>query len=101
MSLSSTNEQAPIYERPVELLQRLIRFDTTNPPGNERECVEWIDKVLRDGGYETKILARDPERPNLLARLKGRDEAPSLFMDAHVDDVPVVSLHYQLPPFEG
>jgi acetylornithine deacetylase/succinyl-diaminopimelate desuccinylase-like protein len=48
MSLSSTNEQTPIYERPVELLQRLIRFDTTNPPGNERECVEWIDGVLRD-----------------------------------------------------
>src|ERR671926_340346 len=40
MSQSSTNEQTPIYERPVELLQRLIRFDTTNPPGNEREPVE-------------------------------------------------------------
>jgi hypothetical protein len=38
MSLSSTNEELPIYERPVELLQHLIRFDTTNLPGNEREC---------------------------------------------------------------
>jgi acetylornithine deacetylase/succinyl-diaminopimelate desuccinylase-like protein len=63
MSLSSPNEQAPFYERPDELLQQLIRFNTTNPPGNERECVEWIDEVLRDGGYETKILAKDPERP--------------------------------------
>jgi hypothetical protein len=48
MSLSSTNEELPIYERPVELLQHLIRFDTTNLPGNERECVEWIDGVLVD-----------------------------------------------------
>ena len=73
MSLSSANEQTPLYERPAEVLQRLIRFDTTNPPGNERECVEWIDGLLRDGGYETRTLAKDPERPNLLARLKGRD----------------------------
>ena len=89
MSLSSTNEEVPLNERPVELLQRLIRFNTTNPPGNERECVEWIDEVLRDGGYETEILAKDPERPNLLARLKGRDEAPSLLLQGHVDVVPV------------
>ncbi len=101
MSLSSTNEQTPIYERPVELLQRLIRFDTTNPPGNERGCVEWIDEVLRDGGYETKILARDPERPNLLARLKGRDDAPSLLLQGHVDVVPVEGQDWQHPPFEG
>jgi acetylornithine deacetylase/succinyl-diaminopimelate desuccinylase-like protein len=101
MSLSSTNEEVPNYERPAELLQRLIRFNTTNPPGNERECVEWIDQVLRDGGYETKILAKDPERPNLLARLKGRDEAPSLLLYGHVDVVPVEGQNWQHPPFEG
>jgi acetylornithine deacetylase/succinyl-diaminopimelate desuccinylase-like protein len=101
MSLSSTNEEVPLYERPVELLQRLIRFNTTNPPGNERECVEWIDGVLREGGYETKILARDPERPNLLAQLKGRDEASSLLLQGHVDVVPVEGQNWQHPPFEG
>ena len=101
MSLSSTNEQAPFYERPAELLQRLIRFDTTNPSGNERECVEWIDGVLRDSGYETTMLAKDPERPNLLARLKGRDEAPSLLLQGHVDVVPVEGQTWQHPPFEG
>jgi len=101
MSLSSTNEEVPNYERPDELLQRLIRFNTTSPPGNERECVEWIDGVLRDGGYETKILAKDPERPNLLARLKGRNEAPSLLLQGHVDVVPVEGQNWQHPPFEG
>jgi acetylornithine deacetylase/succinyl-diaminopimelate desuccinylase-like protein len=101
MSLSSPNEQAPFYERPDELLQQLIRFNTTNPPGNERECVEWIDEVLRDGGYETKILAKDPERPNLLARLEGRGEAPSLLLHGHVDVVTVEGQNWQHPPFEG
>jgi acetylornithine deacetylase/succinyl-diaminopimelate desuccinylase-like protein len=101
MSLSSTNEELPIYERPVELLQRLIRFNTTNPPGNERECVEWIEEILRAGGYETKIIAKDPERPNLLARLKGRDEAPSLLLQGHVDVVPVEGQDWQHQPLEG
>jgi len=101
MSLSSANEQAPSYERPVELLQQLIRFNTTNPPGNERECVEWIDEVLRDGGYETKILAKDPERPNLLARLEGRGEAPPLLLYGHVDVVTVEGQSWRHPPFEG
>jgi acetylornithine deacetylase/succinyl-diaminopimelate desuccinylase-like protein len=89
MSLSSTNKQVPIYERPVELLRQLIRFDTTNPPGNERGCVEWIDGLLRDDGYETETLAKDPGRPNLLARLEGRGEAPALLLQGHVDVVPV------------
>ena len=35
-----------MHERPAELLQRLIRFDTTNPPGNERACIEWIKGVI-------------------------------------------------------
>ncbi len=101
MSLSSANEQAPYYERPAELLQQLIRFNTTNPPGNERACVEWIDGMLRDGGYETKILAKDPERPNLLARLKGRGEAPPLLLYGHVDVVTVEGQSWRHPPFEG
>jgi len=101
MSLSSADEQAPYYERPVELLQQLIRFNTTNPPGNERECVEWIDEVLRDGGYETKILAKDPERPNLLARLEGRGEVPPLLLYGHVDVVTVEGQSWRHPPFSG
>src|SRR5215216_493880 len=101
MSLSSANEQAPSYERPVELLQQLIRFNTTNPPGNEREGVEWIDGVLGNGGYETKILAKDPERPNLLARLEGLGEAPPLLLYGHVDVVTVEGQSWRHPPFEG
>lgn len=65
MSPSSTNDRASPYERPAELLHRLIRFDTTNPPGNERGYIEGIERVLRDAGRETTTLANDPERPNL------------------------------------
>ena len=46
MSTSSTQESYSVCPDPVEMLQRLIRFDTTNPPGNERECVAYISNLL-------------------------------------------------------
>lgn len=77
-----------LQERPAELLAHLIRFDTSNPPGGERECIDWISGLLEDVGCEVRILARDPERPNLVARLQGAGNAPPLLMQGHVDVVP-------------
>jgi acetylornithine deacetylase/succinyl-diaminopimelate desuccinylase-like protein len=76
-----------IHERPAEILQRLIRFDTSNPPGNERECTDWIRGLLEGLGCEVRILAREPQRPNLIARLAGRGEAAPLLLQGHVDVV--------------
>jgi acetylornithine deacetylase/succinyl-diaminopimelate desuccinylase-like protein len=78
---------SPIYQRPSELLQNLIRFDTTNPPGNERLCIGYINSVLKDAGVETTLVAKTPERPNLIARLKGEGKAPPLLLYGHVDVV--------------
>jgi acetylornithine deacetylase/succinyl-diaminopimelate desuccinylase-like protein len=91
----------PIYERPVELLQRLIQFDTTNPPGNEAECIAYIDSLLTAAGVETSILAQKPERPNLVARLPGRGDAPPLLLYGHVDVVTTKNQEWRHPPFEG
>ena len=70
---------AGIHTRPAELLQRLIQFDTTNPPGNELACIDYIDGLLRDAGIATQRYAKTPGRPNLLARLPGRGEACLLY----------------------
>jgi acetylornithine deacetylase/succinyl-diaminopimelate desuccinylase-like protein len=64
-----------IGHRPAELLQHLIRFDTTNPPGNEAECVRYINDLLVDAGMETTVLHQDPNRPNLLTRVSRVDPA--------------------------
>ena len=89
-----------LRDRPVELLQRLIRFDTTNPPGAERACIEWIAGVLRDAGFDPLILAKDPERPSVVARLAGRGLAPALLLQGHVDVVPATGT-WSHPPFAG
>jgi acetylornithine deacetylase/succinyl-diaminopimelate desuccinylase-like protein len=83
----SESNMASIYQRPAELLQRLIRFDTTNPPGNETECIAYIDTLLKETGLETICLAKDPNRPNLITRLKGQGNAPPLLLHGHVDVV--------------
>lgn len=86
---------------PVELLRVLLRFDTTNPPGRERACLEWVADLLREAGVEPELLALDPERPNLIARLPGRGEAAPLLLYGHVDVVPTAGQRWSVPPFEG
>lgn len=88
-----------IHERPVELLQRLIRFDTTNPPGNEVECIRFIDEVLKSSGFDTRVLGRTPERANLVTRLPGQGKAPPLLLYGHVDVVTTEKQAWSHPPF--
>ena len=97
---SSTNISS-IYQRPSELLQRLIRFDTTNPPGNEADCISYINGLLTEAGIETTILARMPERPNLIARLRGQGNRSPLLLYGHVDVVTTANQEWENPPFEG
>jgi len=90
-----------VYQRPAELLQRLIRFDTTNPPGHERECVAYVRALLSEAGLQTTLVAQDPARPNLVARLSGQGQAPPLLLQGHVDVVPAEGQRWLHPPFEG
>jgi len=85
----------------VELLQRLIRFDTTNPPGNEAACMGYIQGLLAGAGIESTVVARDPARPNLIARLAGRGEAAPLLMYGHVDVVTTANQPWSRPAFAG
>jgi acetylornithine deacetylase/succinyl-diaminopimelate desuccinylase-like protein len=99
--MASTTRQTDIYLRPVEMLQHLIRFDTTNPPGNEIACVSYIEGLLSEAGIDTTIRARDPDRPNLIARVPGRGEAPPLLLQGHVDVVTTANQDWERPPFSG
>jgi acetylornithine deacetylase/succinyl-diaminopimelate desuccinylase-like protein len=84
----------------TELLQELIRFDTTNPPGDEAACVEFIRAQLEAAGCETELYAKEPSRPNLLARIGG-GAAPPLLLQGHVDVVTTAGQAWTHPPFEG
>ena len=89
------------YVDPVALTQRLVRFDTTNPPGNERQCIEHIKSLLDAAGIQNQVFAKTPGRPNLIARLPGDGSAPPLLLQGHVDVVPADPAHWRQPPFGG
>jgi acetylornithine deacetylase/succinyl-diaminopimelate desuccinylase-like protein len=86
---------------PAELLQKLIRFDTSNPPGDEGPCLAWLRDLLGSRGLEVRLLARTPDRPNLLARVPGRGEAPPVLLQGHVDVVTTAGQAWTHPPFAG
>jgi acetylornithine deacetylase/succinyl-diaminopimelate desuccinylase-like protein len=86
---------------PVELLQQLIRFDTTNPPGNEADCIDYLRRLLEDAGCEVELYAKDPERPNLVARLEGVGDRAPLLLQGHVDVVTTAAQDWTRPPFSG
>jgi acetylornithine deacetylase/succinyl-diaminopimelate desuccinylase-like protein len=85
----------------VELLQQLIRFDTVNPPGNERPAIEHLERYLAQAGFETEILAADPERPNLVATLAGAADGPVLCLLGHVDTVLADASEWRHDPWSG
>lgn len=84
-----------------ELLQNLIRFNTVNPPGNEGEALEFLKGMLDRCGWETELLAKVPDRPNLVARLKGAAPGPTLGLISHVDTVPAKPEEWSRDPWSG
>jgi acetylornithine deacetylase/succinyl-diaminopimelate desuccinylase-like protein len=85
----------------VEVLQRLIRFNTVNPPGNEEEAQLFLRDLLADAGWECELLAAEEGRPNLVARLRGEAEGPALAMICHVDTVPADPSEWTRDPWSG
>jgi len=86
---------------PVELLQQLIRFDTTNPPGNEAECIGYLRGLLEEAGCDVELYAKEPSRPNLISRLVGRGDRVPLLLQGHVDVVTTSGQDWTRPPFGG
>ena len=80
-------EAVDLERRTTELLQRLIRFNTVNPPGNEAPAQEFLKGLLEAAGFEVELLAAVEGRPNLVARLSSGRDGPRLATLAHVDTV--------------
>jgi acetylornithine deacetylase/succinyl-diaminopimelate desuccinylase-like protein len=89
-----------LQQETAEVLARLIRFRTVNPPGNERACQEWLAGYLEDAGLTCELYAADPARPNLVAHLRGGD-GPTLGYLSHVDTVLADAEDWTVDPWAG
>lgn len=79
--------------------QALLRFDTSDPPGNEQPAAEYLKQVLEKEGIPVQTFALEPHRPNVVARLKGSGKKKPLLIMGHTDVVNVDPKKWKFPPF--
>ena len=94
-------ERADLERRTVELLRRLIRFNTVNPPGNEAAVQEFLRELLTAAGFECELLSAVEGRPNLVARMRADTDGPTLCLLGHVDTVLADPSQWKLDPWAG
>ena len=90
-----------LRDETVDLLQRLIRLDTVNPPGNETLAAELLREYLGDHGVECELFARVSERANLVARVRGSGGGPRLAFLSHTDTVLADATEWDVDPWSG
>ena len=90
---------AKARDEAVERLQALIRIDSSNPPGNETKVAEYLKAILDKEGISSEILAMEPSRGSLVARIKGNGSKKPLLLMGHEDVVGVERDKWTVDPF--
>jgi acetylornithine deacetylase/succinyl-diaminopimelate desuccinylase-like protein len=90
-----------LRDEAIGLTRDLIQVDTSNPPGNETPAAMVLKRYLEANGVKCEIVARDPDRANLIARIPGNGSGPSMALLGHTDVVPADAQDWQRPPFSG
>jgi acetylornithine deacetylase/succinyl-diaminopimelate desuccinylase-like protein len=101
MHVASAEQLPSLADDARRLCRALLRMDTTNPPGNERICAEFLATNLEEVGYEPALLEARPGRSNLVARYRGTGAKPPLLLTAHLDVVEADPSKWRRPPFSG
>lgn len=90
-----------LQEETLRHFQAIVRLDTQNPPGNEYLVTDYVKSVLEKEGIPVEIVASDPKRPNLVARLKGSGRKQPILYMGHSDVVTVDPKKWTFPPFSA
>ncbi len=90
-----------LQQEATALLQQLVRANTVNPPGRERAAQEGLAAHLRQAGFDVQLVGRTEERPNLVARLRGTTDGPTLCLLSHVDTVLADPREWRRDPWSG
>ncbi len=99
--MPTETETAELRDEAVRLASDLIKIDSANPPGNETAVASVLMRYLQARGIGCELVARESDRANLIARLPGAGNGPSLALLGHSDVVPADPRDWQHPPFSG
>jgi len=70
----------------IGFLASLVRAESANPPGDTRKVADLIASRLREASIDFQVLADEPRKPNVIARLGSGH--PELLFTTHMDTVP-------------
>lgn len=96
---AQSTDRARFEAETVEHFRALVQRDTSSPPGNEIRAVEYLRQVLDREGIPYQVFAKDPQRPNLVVRLKGTGKKRPVLVMGHTDVVTVDPAKWTFPPF--
>jgi acetylornithine deacetylase/succinyl-diaminopimelate desuccinylase-like protein len=82
----------------VELTTALIEAPSPNPPGDERAVAAVVTEALP---VAPRMIAKAPERPNLLASLDFGPGGRHLVLCGHIDTKPVGGAGWSVDPFRA
>lgn len=85
----------------LELLRSLIKTNTVNPPGNEKELAVNLAALLNSEGIEAKTVEVLPGRDNLIVKMAGENHDKLLAATGHLDTVPPGGVKWEHDPFEA
>ncbi len=100
-SHAQQTDWSSVEEETLKHFQAMVRMDTTDPPGREIELTNYLVSVLEQEGIEVEVYSLDPERPNVVARLRGNGSKRPVLMMAHQDTVNVDPDKWVFPPFSA
>ena len=90
-----------VEDEVTTLLSDLIRINTTNPPGNETSAAKFLAKALEEEGLKCEVVESSKGKGNVITRIKGDGEKPSLLLLSHLDVVPATPKEWSVDPFSG
>jgi succinyl-diaminopimelate desuccinylase len=85
----------------IAMTQSLLRFDTVNPPGQERDCARHVGALLEGWGFRVAYHEFAEARTSVIARAGGSDSGPPLCLTGHIDTVPLGVAAWSRDPFAG
>jgi len=88
-----------VEKETLDHFQTLVRMDTSSPPGNETMVAEYLKRILEGEGIPARVLALDPKRANLVARIRGNGSKRPILVMGHTDVVGVQREKWSVDPF--
>lgn len=99
MSIYEGTDWDEVYEEALGHFKALIRFETVNPPGDEKPAAEYLAEVLEKEGLSPEVFESAPNRANVVCRISGSGERGPVLLNGHLDVVPVERDKWSMDPF--